>query len=778
MPENENRSGHRQGLNPAQLEAVMATSGPVIVLAGAGSGKTKTLTARVVELINVGVNPSSILAVTFTNKAAREMKERVARQLELSRPDLRIGKWVEPWMGFSSFAPEVSTFHSFCLKVLRLDGKRIGLSEAFVIYDDDDQNRLIKKIVEQLNLSGRLGNPRAYQSAINAAKTLAWTVDDLREKGSKNGPFDEKLVEVFAQYEASLNQAHAVDFGDIICKTYRLFAEHPDMLDRYQDRFQYIMVDEYQDTNRAQYLLISKLAEKYCNLCVVGDEDQSIYKWRGADIRNIMDFRAEYPTAQMIKLEENYRSTRLIIEAASAVIRNNQDRYEKKLFTRNPEGEPVRVVGLSDERDEAEFVARSIATELAKDPSLSFDDVAVFYRSHAQSRAIEEALRKERSPYRIVGGVAFYDRKEIKDVLAYLRLAMNPMDSISLERVINVPTRGIGKTTVDKISAHARAHGLSMFSAIEELVRGQASFLTGAVVKKLQLFYDLIIELGRAAREEPITDVYQKVVQDSGYFTELKSEGTEEAKGRLENLEEFYSVVQMFMEEANSQGLTPADGLLRGFLSQITLESQALEADPDQGTVSLMTLHSSKGLEFPLVYLVGCEEGIFPSKRAIDESEWEDSAIEEERRLAYVGITRAMKVLTLTHAAMRRIYGQVQVAAPSRFLGEIPETHKRVEDRTRAGSSGIWMRKSELEKKSNGLRYDYGDSQAPTVEIDVTYGDSGEALQVGRQVKHAVYGKGKVCAIEGSAQDRKVTIEFPGHQKKKFLLRHVKLELL
>lgn len=768
-------------LNPAQREAVLATEGPVIVLAGAGSGKTKTLTARVVHLIASGVDPSSILAVTFTNKAANEMKERVANAISRSGLALGFGHWVEPWMGFSRTTPEVSTFHSFCLKLLRAEASAASLSPNFVIYDDSDQLSALKRIVDLLNLSGRLGNAKAYQAAINHAKTQAWGPADMAEQG-RPGPFQERLVEVYELYEAALREASAVDFGDIIVRAYQLLAACPDILEKYQDRFQYLMVDEYQDTNRAQYLLISLLARKRKNLCVVGDEDQSIYKWRGADIRNILDFQEEYGNAKLVKLEENYRSTKMIIEAAAHVIRHNKDRYDKVLFTNNPQGDPIKVVELADERAEGDYVSRAIREALARDPRLSPREVAVFYRSHAQSRALEEALRKDRIAYKIIGGVAFYERKEIKDVLAYLRLAANPHDSVGLERVINVPARGIGKATVDKLAEHARKAGLSLYGALEEVVRGQVDLVAAGATKKLQSFYDFLENVRAGVATESLSGIYQRVVHDSGYIAELKAEETEEAKARIENLEEFYSVVQNFEEEFKARGLGPADGMLRNFLSQVTLESQVLEAaeNGDQGFVSLMTLHSSKGLEFPMVFLVGCEEGIFPSKRALEESEWEDSAIEEERRLCYVGITRAKRNLTLTYASVRRIYGQVQVSPPSRFLEEIPATHKTVESKSHVAPTVSWSAKSARESRGSGLRYDYRDSQADHahVEVEAVHGDTGETLEIGRKVLHAVYGKGTIRAIEGADADRKVTIEFSGYQKKKFLVRHVKLEFL
>lgn len=777
-------NSYLEELNPMQRAAVESLEGPVIVLAGAGSGKTKTLTSRVVHLIHNGVAPASILAVTFTNKAAKEMKERVGRALEHVGVLPGHGRWTEPWMGFSSTMPEVATFHSFCLKLLRTEADAAGYERSFVIYDDSDQRSLLKKIVKQLGLTGRLANPKMFQGAINKAKTQAWSPSDLAEH-SKPGPLQDTVVEVYELYQNELQANQSMDFGDIIVNAYRLLANRPDILEKYQDRFRYLMVDEYQDTNRAQYLLVTLLAKKHRNLCVVGDEDQSIYKWRGADIRNILDFQSEYSEAKLVKLEENYRSTQMIIEAAAHVIRHNEDRYEKTLFTNNEKGERIKVLGLENERSEADRVANEIGTYIAKGHSGGYNDVALFYRSHAQSRAIEEAFRRERVPYRIVGGVGFYERKEIKDLLAYLRVLANPDDSVSLARIINVPARGIGKASIDKLEQLGRREGVSLYAAIGRVMNGAASDLGPAARKKLNPFFQLIQKLRDMVAQSPITDIVQTVLEDSGYLLELKEENTEESRARVENLEEFYTVVRAFDEECVARGWEQDVDRLPNFLNQITLESQALANDENEGAVSMMTLHSSKGLEFPLVFLVGCEDGIFPSKRAIDESEWENSAIEEERRLCYVGITRAKKQLYMTYAGYRRIHGQTQVSPPSRFIGEIPDSHKEVIDLTRRESAPRSWGTGEggssrfgLSAQPKGEFYDYEDSQLPAVDIDASVGDTGESVAVGARVLHATYGKGTVRALEGAEGDRKVVIEFGGYQKKKFLLKYVKLQFL
>ncbi len=769
-------------LNPQQREAVECVDGPVIVLAGAGSGKTKTLTSRLVHLISKGVAPSSILAVTFTNKAAREMKERIEIALQKLESAPGLGRWTEPWMGFSSIMPEVSTFHSFCLKLLRTEAEAAGFEKNFVIYNDGDQRSLLKKTLKQMELTGRLANVKMFQSEINKAKTRAWSPQDVADRG-KPGPLHDTLVEVYELYQNELQSNQAMDFGDIIVNAYRLLVSRPDILEKYQDRFRYLMVDEYQDTNRAQYMLVALLARKYQNICVVGDEDQSIYKWRGADIQNILNFREDYSEAKLIRLEENYRSTKTIIEAASHVIRNNNDRYEKALFTNNPLGDKIKVVGLEDERTEAEYIASEIRSVTSSTSSIGFNDIAIFYRGHAQSRAIEEALRREKVAYRIVGGVGFYERKEIKDLLAYLRVLVNPDDSISLTRIINVPARGIGKVSIDKLDKLARRENISLYGGLEALMNGGASDLGPAARKKMDPFFQLIVRLRGMLATAPLSEIVQTVLEDSGYLLELKEENTEESVARIENLEEFYTVVQVFDEECKACDWGRGEDRLPNFLNQISLESQALAAEDGRGLVSLMTLHSSKGLEFSYVFLVGCEEGIFPSRRAINESEWEGSAIEEERRLCYVGITRAKQNLQMTYAGIRRIHGQIQVSPPSRFLGEIPESYMQTIDETRRYSGSAAKSKEPraygvVKPKKSGAYYDYEDSQLPPVDIDARIPDSGELVTIGSKVHHATYGRGTIRALEGAEGDRKVVIEFKGYQRKKFLLKYVKLEFL
>ena len=635
---------HLHSLNDRQREAVLATEGPVTVLAGAGSGKTKTLITRIAHLIHKGVEPSAILAVTFTNKAAAEMKHRVEKILQ-GDSSIRL-RWSQPWMGFSSHMPEVSTFHSFCVKLLRVESHLIGFNRPFMIYDDDDQLSLLKKVLEEFEISSKNANPKRFKSAIDQAKCQAMGPEEIDPKDFF-GPFGEQLVKVYRRYQEVLRSNQAFDFGDLIVESYKILKNHPDVLAKYQDRFHYLMVDEYQDTNRAQYLLVNLLAKKRRNLCVVGDEDQSIYKWRGADIKNILDFQKDYPDAKLIKLEQNYRSTQTIIKGASGVIKNNKGRYDKTLWTANEPGEKIRWTQLPDERAEADFVGGEIQKWLEKNHDGSHQDIAIFYRSHAQSRALEETFRRLKIPYRIVGGVGFYERREIKDALAYLRILVNPDDSISLLRIINVPARGLGKATLEKIEAFAMGRRLSLFAGLKKLLEEGAPSIPPSAAKKLVEFVRMMDGFRDLASRSLVSETFHRILDATGYVAELKAENTEESAARIQNLEEFDTVIQFFEEECKARGMAPGEAMLQGFLNQVTLEASLLENAENAsstGSVSLMTLHSSKGLEFPLAFLVGCEEGIFPSRGAIEEEHFDSESIEEERRLCYVGMTRAMKI--------------------------------------------------------------------------------------------------------------------------------------
>lgn len=795
-------SPYLRSLNDKQRDAVLATEGPVTVLAGAGSGKTKTLITRIAHLIHKGVEPSQILAVTFTNKAAAEMKHRVQAILQGdSGVHLR---WAQPWMGFSSYMPEVSTFHSFCVKLLRAEAHNLGFSRPFVIYDDDDVLSLIKKVLEEFDINNKNANPKRFKGAIDQAKCQAHGPDDI-DPDDHFGPFGQQLVNVYRRYQEVLRASQAFDFGDLIVEAYKLLRDQPALLNKYQEHFRYLMVDEYQDTNRAQYLLINLLAKKYRNLCVVGDEDQSIYKWRGADIKNILDFQKDYPEAQIIKLEQNYRSTQTIINGASAVIKNNKGRYDKTLWTANDQGEKIRWAQLPDERAEADFVGREIQRWLNRHDGSSYQDVAVFYRSHAQSRGLEEVFRRLKIPYRIVGGVGFYERREIKDALAYLRVLVNPDDSVSLARIINVPARGLGKTTVDKVEAFAAEYRISTFAGLRKMMQEGAPAIPPSAMKKLAEFMRLIDSFRDLASRSLVSETYHRILDATGYVAELKAENSDEAKARIQNLEEFDTVINFFEAESKARGMQPGEAMLQGFLNQVTLEASLLEKADETGTigaVSMMTLHSSKGLEFPLVFLVGCEEGIFPSRGAIEEEHFDAESIEEERRLCYVGMTRAKQNLFMTNAAVRRIYGQTQVSPASRFLHEIPAELVKAEVQRAESGSGYGVRAQwesdrprsygsssggrdpySARKPSSpgggGRTYEYDlEGSEPTYQVQAASGADGQKIQVGARVKHDTYGAGTVKLLEGSESDRKITIEFSGRVVKKFSLKHVQLEVM
>ncbi len=754
-------------LNERQAEAVQRTAGPLIVLAGAGSGKTKMLTSRIAYLIDrCDVPAHHILAVTFTNKAAGEMKDRVGRILQIG---FRSDPWSGgPWMG----SPEIGTFHSVCLRILRREGVLTPFTRPFVIYDDSDQLSLVKTVVEKLGIDEKQFSPKSLQAGINSLKCDAVEPHELRPE--HHNLFERQLKRVYEQYQKDLFANNAIDFGEILCMTYRILRDHPEVRRRYQERFRYIHVDEYQDTNRAQYLLLSMLAKAefggHENICVVGDEDQSIYKWRGADIRNILDFERDYPGAQVVKLEQNYRSTQNIIRAASQVIRNNSQRKDKTLFTENEEGELLRRFQVLDERAEAELVVSEIR-RLSGEGSLNYGDFAIFYRTNAQSRQFEDVLRREKISYQIVGGLRFYDRKEIKDILCYFKAILNPTDSISLKRILNVPARGIGKTTIDKLEElQLRLEGAesNLWSALKRAV-DDPSITSAATARKLGAFVSILEKFSAEQPRLRLSELYHLVLDETGYVRELRKEGTEEALARIENLEEFDTLLQEFEEDL--LGPLPEDEqparyreLLPLFLEQSALVSEAEpgKAIQDLGpSVKLMTLHSSKGLEFPVVFMVGMEEGLFPSIKAWEPESDED--IEEERRLCYVGITRAREILYLTHATMRRIWGNFNYQEPARFLDEIPGGLVTFRDVARAGRPLPVRRPSYWNDDSDDLGQDGLDQD------DI---DSSASLE-GRWLEHPEYGRGKIVASEGSGMEARVTIDFAGSGRRKFLWRYV-----
>ena len=703
-----------ESLNPTQLDAVEHTEGPLLILAGAGSGKTRVLTHRVAYLIDQGLAaPEEVLAITFTNKAAREMKDRVAL---LVGPDSR-----KMW---------VSTFHAFCARILRAHAEKLGYKRGFSIYDGADQVRLVKRCIVELGKDPKRFNPRSFQAQISSAKNVLMPPDDFLR--NTEGYIAETVAEVYDLYQRRLYENNAMDFDDLIMQTVALLELFPEVRDRYQTRFKYVHVDEYQDTNHAQYRLVNVLAAAHRNLCVVGDDDQSVYSWRGADIRNILDFERDYPEAKVVKLEQNYRSTQTILDAANAVVANNASRKAKELWTAGGEGERIRVFAASDEYAEARFVVSEV--EKLTDRGASPREIAAFYRTNAQSRALEDVLVREGVPYQIVGGVRFYERAEIKDAMAYLAVISNPADSVGLERIINVPKRGLGNTSVAKLQDHARRNGLTLYESLAEV---PAAGLAGKAEKACASVRKLFEGWRVAAREVSPAELIGAVLDESGYRGELRAENTVEAESRLENLEELINAAREY------ERVEP-EPTLDGFLQEQALYSQQDSVTSEGGSVTLMTLHNAKGLEFDHVFVVGMEEGTFPHARSLDEQN-----LEEERRLAYVGITRAKKTLTLTHAKLRSNWGEREYRMPSRFLSEIPDEFKSgtVPTGSAAGRGGWGV-------ASFGQRE--GGFQRAT--------SAGADYSTGEKVRHAKFGVGQVVEAGGG----KVVVRF-GAQERTFV---------
>ena len=679
------------GLNPAQHQAVMCTSGPLLVLAGAGSGKTRVLTYRIAHMIaDEGVRPWQVLAITFTNKAAAEMRERLGKLL----PGGTRGMWV-------------CTFHAMCVRILREDGELLGYRPNFSIYDDDDSRRLVKAIMSDLDIDTKQAPLNSVRSLISQAKNAMVDADEMEAHASS--PQQRAAARVYRELQRRLARANAMDFDDLLVNVYELLAKHPDVLERYQERFRQISVDEYQDTNHVQYKITNLLAARYQNLMVVGDDDQSIYSWRGADIRNILAFRKDYPNATVVKLEENYRSTGHILEAANAVVAHNAKRETKRLYTNSGDGERIKVFQAADERDEGRWIGSEI--EKLHDAGTSYDDVAVFYRTNAQSRILEDMFLRAGVPYKIVGGTRFFDRAEIRDVMAYLKLVVNPDDDVSAERVVNTPRRGVGTTSIAKVRAYAAANGISFFSAAQACI-AETGILPAKARNGLSEFCGAV-EAGRHYAGD-LADVVQMIVEKAGLIRALEAENTVEADARIENIKEFFGVAQEFDEthddvaetleslrqlrEAGALGdggaaSTPlvADGpelpqvaaeKLPALMEWLALRSDLDSLAGSSSAITMMTIHSAKGLEFPVVFVAGMEEGLFPHRA----HEGEVESIEEERRLAYVAITRAERRLYFTYATTRRVFGSVQANPPSRFLAEIPPEHLHS---TGIGSSGL-----------------------------------------------------------------------------------------
>ncbi|MCZ6807778.1 MAG: UvrD-helicase domain-containing protein [Deltaproteobacteria bacterium] len=716
-------------LNSRQREAVVHEGGPLVVFAGAGSGKTRVITYRVAHLISAhDVAPWRILAVTFTNKAAGEMLERLLGLL-----------------GDRGAAVQVGTFHATCARFLRRHGESLGISKDFTIYDDQDQLALVKRVLRDLGLDEKRYQPKAIAGRINRAKQEVQGPESIETPD----PWSEVVRRVYATYEERLIQANALDFGDLIFRTVRGLEADDSFREALAGRFSHVLVDEFQDTNQAQFRLVRSLSEGHRNLCVVGDDDQSIYRWRGADRRNILDFRASFPDATLVKLEQNYRSTQRILRAANAVIARNTDREPKKLWTDNEEGDAVLVVRTMDERDEARLVLRGVQELLAQ--GYRFSDVAVFYRTHAQSRVIEEALRSANIGYRIVGGMRFYDRAEVKDLLAYLRVTINPADDMSLLRIINTPARGIGKTTVTRLLDLAAQHGRSLWGILEE---ESLWALRNATQKRLAGFRTLISDLREvAASDAPLGEIGAALVERTGYAEMLMHDDTPEADARLQNVQELAASMDEFQREH-------PDAVLADFLENVTLHTSADErAEGDR--VTLMTVHAAKGLEFPIVMVTGLEEQVFPFK-GIDP--WEDpEELEEERRLAYVAFTRAKERLVLSFAAVRRIFGQQRVGIPSRFLNELP-----AEDTSWIGSKSSWPLPRPAEPRT---------PERPSTDSYVDYSEGSDVTDIsglrrGMQVRHPKFGVGEVREVMLGTPPR-VSVRFPEWGTRKIIASYL-----
>ena len=716
-------------LNSRQREAVVHEGGPLVVFAGAGSGKTRVITFRVAQLIAThDVAPWRILAVTFTNKAAGEMRERLLSLL-----------------GEQGAAVQVGTFHATCARLLRRFGESSGLSKDFTIYDDQDQQALVKRVLRDLGLDEKRYQPKAMAGRINRAKQEVQAPDQIETPDA----WSEVVRRVYTSYEARLQQANALDFGDLIYRTVRALESDETFRDAIVGRFSHVLVDEFQDTNHAQFRLVRLLSEGHRNLCVVGDDDQSIYRWRGADRRNILDFRASFPDATLVKLEQNYRSTQRILRAANAVIARNTDREPKELWTDNPEGDPILVVRTMDERDEARLVVRGVRELSSQGNRLS--DVAVFYRTHAQSRVIEESLRSANIGYRIVGGMRFYDRAEVKDLLAYLRVMTNPADDMSLLRIINTPTRGIGKTTINRLLDFAAQLGQSLSDLLEDdAMLGQ--FGSGAR-RRLEAFRGLMSTLGDvAASGAPLGEVGAELVQQSGYAEMLQHDDTPEADARFQNIQELVASMDEFQSER-------PESTLAEFLENVTLQTSADEQTGGD-RVTLMTVHAAKGLEFPVVMVTGLEEQVFPFK-GIDP--WEDpEELEEERRLAYVAFTRAEQRLVLSFAAVRRIFGQQRVGIPSRFLTELPaEDIEWIGARTSSPARAPASEERQYEPSESYVDYSEGSDLSDL-----------EGLRRGTQVRHPKFGVGEVREVMQGSPPR-VSVHFPGWGTRKIIASYL-----
>ena len=738
------------GLNKQQQEAVLTTEGPLLILAGAGSGKTRVLTHRTAYLIEEkGVNPYNILAITFTNKAAGEMRERI-----------------DQMVGYGSESIWVSTFHSTCVRILRRYIDRLGYGTNFTIYDAEDQKSLIKDICKRLEIDTKIHKEKMFLSVISSAKDEM--IGPIEFENNAAGDYAKRIqAQVYREYQQALKMNNALDFDDLIFKTVELFKLDKEVLSSYQDRFRYIMVDEYQDTNTMQFEFIRLLSQKYKNLCVVGDDDQSIYKFRGANIQNILNFEKYFEDAKVIKLEQNYRSTQNILDAANGVIANNVGRKSKRLWTENGTGEKIHFEQLDSGYEEADYIVRDIARKVRKGEA-EYNQCAILYRTNAQSRLFEERFIVENIPYKIVGGVNFYSRKEIKDLLCYLKTIDNGQDEIAVKRIINVPKRGIGAATISKVTTYALAEGISFYSA---LCNAKDIPGLGKAVSKLEPFVLFIQSMKAKAEVMSVADLLNELIELTGYVNELALEGTDEAKARIQNIEELVSKAAAYDESEEHP-------TLRGFLEEVALVADIDSLQEENDYVVLMTLHSAKGLEFPHVYLAGMEDGLFPSYMSITSDDASD--IEEERRLAYVGITRAMTDLTITSARMRMVRGQTQYGKISRFVKEIPKSllkgeiyePKTLEEKLGLESMPAFEKAKQTFRSTPSytpVSNQKSFSSASTVGKELEY-------QVGDRVRHVKFGEGEVKAIVEGGRDFEVTVDFDNVGTKKMFAAFAKLK--
>lgn len=744
-----------KNLNEQQKNAVLHTEGPLMILAGAGSGKTRTLVTKISYLIEQkGISPFKVLALTFSNKAAREMRDRIATQVSSDAGAL-----------------SVTTFHAFCARILRSEAQYIGLSRNFTIYDTSESKAVVKQVLSRHGISTKELSPFEVLNYMDGLNNLGYYVgieDEEEFDIDRSDPF----FAYYNEYTSELRKSNAVDFGGLITGVLHLFEKFPEVLNKYINRFDYILVDEYQDTNRAQFKLLNYLSKAKRNICVVGDEDQSIYSWRGADIRNILEFEENFPEVSVLKLEQNYRSSRNIIEAASSVIARNVHRKGKEMWTSNPTGEEIEVIECFNEKEEAEFITNTILS-LSKEGH-STREMAVFYRTNAQSRTIEDQLRRANIPYRVVGGVKFYERKEIKDMLAYLRVIVNQKDSLAFSRIVNVPSRGIGATTLRKLENVAVRDGVSLPEVVETVVDNPADYKDMKLSAKVRSSLSMLANMFAEARVSDSngklpSEIYESVLHESGYWESLKARKDYESQARLENLEEFSSAMKQF--ETSTEKPT-----LGAFLETITLDtSNDEDTTQDLGEVSLMTIHGAKGLEFNHVFICGAEENIFPSLRSLEE--FQDFGLEEERRLFYVAMTRAMEKLYICFAQGRMLYGQLKFNGPSRFINEIPNkyyTWRKVGKISGQSGSPSWN-ESDDEYDDFNQEQEFESDEKTWV---VSRNEPESKFKTGSKVIHSLYGEGSVIDSEGFGQDEKVTIRFKDGVNKKFMVKFAPLTLI